>query len=215
MKTPIAFFISLVIAGGVAYAVWQGAPERENPTIKAGTRTSILASGATPAKSSGQLPIGGSFSLIDMDGKTVTDKNLHGSFALIFFGFTSCPDICPTTLQAMTVALNKLGGLGEKVRPVFITVDPETDTPAVMKDYIKTFHPRLLALTGTAQQTEAAAEVYRVFHRAEMQKAGEKRSNIDHSGLVYLVSPTGEYLTHFAPNESAEKMMVELTRYLR
>ncbi len=207
MKTPFVLMISLAIAGAAAYALWQGMPERAEfaPPVQAKTQADTSVS---------QLAIGGAFSLVDTESRPVTDKDLRGSFALVYFGFTSCPDMCPTTLQAMTVALNKLGPLAEKVRPVFITVDPEHDTPAVMKDYIKNFHPRMWGLTGTKEQTDAAAESYRVFHK-KVQKPGEEGETVDHSGFIYLISPAGEYVTHFPPNEEAEKMMVELTKYLR
>lgn len=161
----------------------------------------------------GEAAIGGTFSLVDTAGTVVTQEALLGKHALVFFGFTSCPDICPTSLLTMTQAIESMGTEGEKVLPVFITVDPERDTPEVMKAYVASFHPRFLALTGTREQTEAAAKAYKVFHQQNQQDEGGYM--IDHSGFIYLMSPEGKYLTHFSSSDSAEAMMAETLKYVR
>jgi cytochrome oxidase Cu insertion factor (SCO1/SenC/PrrC family) len=175
-----------------------------------------MAATKSPAaeETSGTASIGGAFSLIDTEGNSVTQETLKGTYSLVFFGFTSCPDICPTTLQAITIALDKLGTLGEGVKPVFITVDPERDTPEVMKKYVANFSPRILALTGSKEQTDAAANAYKVYYKA-MRQEGDADYDVDHSGFIYLMNPAGEYVTHFSHKDSTESMAVALTKYLR
>ncbi|MBL8644396.1 MAG: SCO family protein [Rhodospirillaceae bacterium] len=161
---------------------------------------------------SGAAAIGGAFTLTDQKNQTVTADSLKGRHLLVYFGFTHCPDICPISLQTMTQALEIAGPLGEGVIPVFITVDAERDTPAAMADYIANFHPRFLALTGTADQLRAAADAYRVyFKKAQEQSPGEYM--MEHSGFIYFMDGQGQYVTHFnaesTPEEIAARIRVE------
>ena len=118
-----------------------------------------------PAIASGEALIGGPFELTDQDGNTVTDQTYKGKLMLIYFGFTYCPDACPTALGVMSAALDKLDVAAERVVPMLITVDPERDTPAVLKDYVSNFHPRMVGLTGTPEQVAQVAKAYRVFYQ--------------------------------------------------
>ena len=118
------------------------------------------ASSVGPTKTSGRALIGGSFELVDQTGKLRKDAEFRGKYMLVFFGYTHCPDFCPTGLQAMAEALDALGKDAEKIQPIFITIDPARDTPKVMKDYVANFHPRLLGLTGSAAQVAKAAKAY-------------------------------------------------------
>lgn len=161
----------------------------------------------------GNAMIGGAFNLIDVEGKPVTQERLLGQHSLVFFGFTHCPDVCPTALQTISQVLDDSGSLGESVLPVFITVDPERDTPMLMKEYMANFHPRILGLTGTKEQTDAAAKAYKVYH----QKDGSDRDDymIGHSGFMYLMSPKGDYITHFTHEDNAEDILVAFAKYVR
>ena len=149
----------------------------------------------------GQALIGGPFQLTDQTGKPRTDADFRGQYLLVYFGYTSCPDVCPTTLQTITNAMDKLGTDSAKVTPIFITVDPERDTTDVLKAYASNFHPRLVALTGSAAEIATAAKAYRIYYA----KVGEGANySMDHSSIVYLMGPDGKYLGHFGMEATAE-----------
>lgn len=150
-----------------------------------------------------QLTQGGAFNLTDHKGRPVTERTYRGEYMLIYFGYTSCPDVCPTSLQIMMNALDLAGAAGEKVRPLFITVDPENDTVALLSDYVPLFGPRLVGLTGSAEQVRRAARGYRVYYFA-----GEIDGvrTVDHTGYTYLIGPDGRYLAHFEHATDARDM---------
>ena len=163
---------------------------------------------------SGQALIGGPFELVGKDGKTVTDKDFLGRHMLVFFGFTHCPDICPAELQVMSAALDNVGSKADQVVPVFITVDPERDTPELMAAYVENFGPNFVGLTGSPEAIADAAKAYRVvYQKFQVEGAGDTYS-IDHSALVYLMGPDGKFVTHFPYGTSPEKMAETLRRYL-
>jgi protein SCO1 len=175
----------------------------------------ILTAPGTPRiENSGKALVGGPFSLSDQNGKTVTDADFRGKYMLIFFGFTHCPDICPAELQVMTAALDQLGNKADKVLPIFVTVDPERDTPEVLRDFVKNFSPRLVGLTGSPEAVTAAAKAYRVVYSKVDLPNSAGGYTVDHSALVYLMGPDGQYLAHFAYGTSAETMAQALRRYL-
>jgi len=153
----------------------------------------------------GKEPIGGPFALIDHTGRPRTDADFRGKLMLIYFGFSFCPDICPTDLMAIGQAIDRLGPAGEAVQPLFITVDPERDTPAQLKDYVASFHSRLIGLTGEAARIRDAARAYRVYYaKAEIGRAAEY--TVDHSGFIYLMGRDGQYLGFFPPGTPPERM---------
>lgn len=151
----------------------------------------------------GTASIGGPFELVDQSGRTVTEKSWPGKYLLVYFGYTFCPDVCPTELQAMAAALDLLGDEAAAVQPLFITIDPVRDTVPVMADYVPSFYPRLEGLTGTDEQIRAAAKSYRVYY-AKGADEGDGAYLMDHSSFVYLIGPDGKYLTHFSPNTAPE-----------
>ena len=163
----------------------------------------------------GTALIGGPFTLVGRDGKPVTDRAFRGKYMLVFFGFTHCPDICPAELQVMSAALDELGPKANEIIPIFITLDPERDTPPVVTGYVMNFSPRFVGLTGSPEQIAEAAKAYRVTY-SKFQEEGAKPDDysIDHSALVYLMGKDGEYLTHFAYGTPAAKMAETLRRYL-
>lgn len=164
-------------------------------------------------RGTGSALIGGEFELVDHESHVVTDADFRGKFMLIYFGYTFCPDVCPTELQAMSAAIDELGAAGTEVQPIFITVDPARDTVAVMADYRGHFHPRLIALTGTPEQISAAAKAYRVYYAKNGDESAEDYL-MDHSSFVYLMDRDGRYVTHFAPNTLPEAMAARVRESL-
>ena len=165
---------------------------------------------------SGKALVGGPFTLVDHTGKTVTDQDFRGRYMLVFFGFTHCPDICPAELQVMAAALDGLGPKAEKVAPIFITLDPERDTPEVTGDYVKNFGKNFVGLTGSPEAIAEAAKAYRVAYSKFVPEGqqGSENYSVDHSALVYLMGPDGKYMTHFPYGTPAQKMSETLRRYL-
>ena len=165
---------------------------------------------------SGKALIGGPFTLVDQSGKTVTDKDFRGRYMLVFFGFTHCPDVCPAELQVMADALGQLGPKAAEILPVFITLDPERDTPEAVGAYVKNFGPNFVGLTGSPEAIAAAAKAYRVsFSKFEYKdNNGQSDYSIDHSTLLYLMDKNGEYITHFSYGTPATNMAETLRRYL-
>lgn len=150
--------------------------------------------------------IGGSFTLTDQDGRTVTDQDFRGRYTLVYFGYTYCPDICPTSLSSMATALEQLpADVEKKITPVFITVDPQRDTAEVLKSYVGNFHPRMVGLTGTEEQVRDAARKYRVYY-AKADQGPNAAYLMDHSSILYLMGPDGAFLTHFSHTTPPEEM---------
>jgi len=157
-------------------------------------------------QASAPVQIGGAFSLTDQDGKPVTDKTYAGKLMLVYFGFTSCPDICPTALQNVAMALDDLGPATDQIATLLITVDPERDTPQAMKEYVQSFHPTIQGLTGTPEQIAAAARAYRVYYQKVELKNSSLGYSVDHSGFLYLMDRNGKYLAHFRHDASPEEI---------
>lgn len=185
----------LLIAGALAFDFWR--------------------LGGTAGGDSGfaTVQIGGPFTLTDQNGVVRHDTDFRGELMLVYFGYTYCPDACPTALQTMTNALDALGDKGKEVQPIFITVDPERDTVAQMKLYASNFHPRLLALTGTVEQTTAAARAYRVYFQ-KVKQSGQDDYLVDHSSFIFLMGRDGHYLAHFGPDVTADAMAAAIKKYL-
>ena len=151
-------------------------------------------------------PVGGPFALVDHTGQPRTDADFRGKLMLVYFGFTYCSDVCPTDLQAIAAAMDRLGPASETVQPLFITVDPEKDTPEQLKEYVRLFHPRLIGLTGDARQIRKLTGAYKVyFAKTEPAKASDR--GIDHTGYMYLIGRDGQYLGFFPPGTSAARMV--------
>jgi cytochrome oxidase Cu insertion factor (SCO1/SenC/PrrC family) len=166
-------------------------------------------------------PIGGAFSLIDHEGRRRSDADFRGKLLLVYFGFTFCSDVCPVDLQSIATTLDRLGPAGERVQPLFITVDPEKDTPSQLKAYVALFHPRLIGLTGSPAEIKQVASAYKVYYAkttdtkttdtktTDTKTAFAKRDGyeIDHTGFVFLVGKDGEYLGYLPPGTPADRMI--------
>lgn len=156
--------------------------------------------------------IGGPFQLVDQDGKTVTEADLRGRWSLIYFGYTHCPDACPTALNDISIALSELGPKRDEVRPVFITVDPERDTPDALKSYVTAFDAPILALTGTPEQIAKAAKGYRVYYAKHPEANGDY--SMDHSSVIYVMDPQGRFTASFTHESSPEQIAERLKKLL-
>jgi len=156
--------------------------------------------------------IGGPFQLTDQNGKAVTDKSLKGKPTLIFFGYTHCPDVCPTSLFEISEVLRALGKDADKVNAVFISVDPERDTPATMKDYLSSFDPHLEGLSGDPAETAKVITSYRVYAKKVPTKDGDY--TMDHTALIYLMDRDGRFVSPFNLKRTPEEAATDLKRYL-
>lgn len=152
-------------------------------------------------------PIGGAFALKDQTGKIRTDADFRGQLMLVYFGFTYCPDICPTDLQQIGLAMEQLGDDAKSVQPLFITLDPERDTVEHLAQYMPLFHPRLLGLTGSIKDVSQAADAYRVYYNRVSTGSKPDDYTVDHSAFIYLIDRDGKYLGFFPPGTDAAKMV--------
>ena len=190
----VTLAVLLIVAAGalLAYAI------REGPKGAAGT---LLA-----------RTIGGPFHLVDQNGKPFSDVDLNGKWHLVFFGYTHCPDVCPTTLNELSLALEQLGKERDEVGVVFITVDPERDTPDILKSYIESFDAPITALTGTPAEVARAAKDYRVYYAKHPRSDGGY--DMDHSAVVYVMDPQGRFTATFTPDSTPEAIASRLQKLL-
>ena len=173
----------------------------------------LLVSGRLSAPSVSQVAsVGGPFSLTDQNGRTVTDRDLKGRPFLVFFGFTHCPDVCPTALFEVSEVLRALGPDADRIRALFITVDPERDTPATLKDYLSSFDPRLLALSGDPEAVAAVAKAYRVyFKKVPLSEGGY---TMDHTAIVYLMNKEGRFVSPLNIKRPTDAIVADLRKHL-
>jgi protein SCO1/2 len=199
-RAPVSrLLLPLSFAGGIVVAAggWLALAEREPPQRSSSELMDVVMWN--------REPVGGPFALIDHDGRPRSDADFRGKLMLIYFGFTFCSDVCPVDLQAIAGAIDRLGPAGDAVQPLFITVDPEIDTPAQLKSHVGLFHPRMIGLTGTPKQIRKVAGDYKVYYaRSEPAKRTDPR--IDHTGFTFLVGRDGKYLGFFPPGTPADRM---------
>ena len=173
----------------------------------------VLVTGSRSATGALQVPaIGGPFHLVDQDGRPASDQDLKGKPFLVFFGFTYCPEICPTTLFDISEVLRNLGPDAQKVSALFVTVDPERDAPAAMKDYLSSFDPHLVGLTGDPAAIAAVAKEYRVYLKKVPLDNGDY--TMDHTALVYLMDKDGRFVTPFSLKRTTEASVADLRKRL-
>ena len=166
----------------------------------------------------GEAAIRSDFTLTDHTGARVTEEDFLGRWQLVFFGFTHCPDVCPTTLAYMASVLDTLGTTADKIAPLFITVDPPRDTPDVMADYVSAFHPRLVGLTGSEADVAAGADAFRAYYERMEEESAPDGYLMAHSGHIYLMTPDGRFESAFRegdqpPEEMARKVLEIMGRY--
>jgi protein SCO1/2 len=198
-------------------AVRHQARERVALTIAAGGIAAILLVAGlliwvlTPA--GGTARIGGSFSLIDDHGAAVTDRSFPGKYLLVYFGYTNCRDVCPATLNTVAAALDRLGGKAGLVQPLFITVDPQRDTPAALRKYVGSFTPKLVGLSGTAAELRKVEDEYRVT-RISRQEGTAPDYAVDHSSVLYLMAPDGRFIAPIPADASEMVVAQAIARYV-
>jgi protein SCO1 len=183
---------------------------------------SLLIAGCSPAADEtpplAGASIGGPFTLVDQDGRQVSDTDFAGRYRLVYFGFTYCPDVCPVDLQLIGQGLRQLEksdpGIAAKVQPIFISVDPERDTPDVLKEYVAAFHPRLIGLTGTPDQIAEVAKRYGVYYMKE-EAEGASDYLVNHSRVAMLFGPTGEPIAIIPHDQGAAAIAEELKRWVK
>ncbi len=201
MKHPrvviVVLLITAVLAAEWAWLQLRDEPQSETATVAAPARAAIP---------------GGHFALTDHLGRPVNSSDFGGDLLLIMFGYTYCPDVCPTTLLSMANALDMLGEQVARVQPLFVTVDPERDTPEVLAAYVAAFHPRLVGLTGSAEQIKRVAGNYRVYYA----RVGPEDSDyfMDHSAFIYLAAADGRPLAYFPHDLAPEDLAAEMRRFL-
>ena len=156
--------------------------------------------------------VGGPFSLTDQNGRRVTEADFRGKPVLVFFGFTNCPDVCPTALFEMSEVLRRLGPDAEKVNAIFISVDPARDTPEKLKDYLQSFHDRISALTGSQADIDAVTKAYKAYAKRVPLEGGNY--TMDHSAIVYLMDKNGRFVAPFNLKRPADEAAADLRRYL-
>lgn len=174
-----------------------------------------LLQAAAPVATVGKAQVGGPFMLTDHTGKAVTDADYRGKFLLVYFGFTNCPDVCPTGLQVIAQALDQLGPLAEKITPVFVSLDPERDTPQALGEYVKAFHPRLVGLTGTPDQVAAVARAYRVYFKKVKDEKSTAGYTLDHTSIIYIMDAKGEFVAHFTHATAVDAIVSRLQKMLQ
>jgi protein SCO1 len=157
--------------------------------------------------------IGGPFQLIDQNGNTVTNTDLEGKWLLVYFGYTHCPDACPTALNSIALALSSLDAAQKQlVRPVFITIDPERDTAKALKEYVSAFNAPILALTGGAAAIGKAASEYRVYYAKHPEPGGDY--SMDHTSIIYVMDPKGRFTASFGGDDPPEQIATRLKKLL-
>lgn len=193
---------------------------RAMPALLAGLAALLVIVGVAiwvygmPAPVQEVAAIGGPFTLTDGAGKPVTDQAFRGKYMLVYFGYTFCPDVCPTTLNDVAAAMDRLGSAGDRLQPVFITVDPARDTPDVIRQYAAAFSPRLQGLTGTDAQIATVAKEYRVYYAPHKTGPNPGDYTMDHSSVLYVMDPAGNFAGVIRADEGPEAMATDLKKYL-
>lgn len=188
--------------------------------LAAGVMTAVFllanpnSSGVGQTETTGKALIGGPFALTDQTGKRVTEKDFAGRPMLVYFGFTNCPDVCPAGLQVIAAALDRLGHKAKGVSPIFITVDPERDTPELLGKYVASFHSGIVALSGSPEDVAVATKAYRVYAKKAPDAERPGEYNVDHSSFMYLMNANGEFVKHFPHSVDANQLADEVAKLL-
>jgi protein SCO1/2 len=163
------------------------------------------------------LQVGGDFALVNQAGETVTESDFRGRYMLVYFGYASCPDVCPTELASMAAAVDILAesapDAAAQVTPVFVTVDPARDTQAVLEDYVAAFHPRMVGLTGSEAAISDIARDYRVYY-AKGERVDDAFYLVNHSSYIYLMGPDGDFITMFRGGSAPQALADAMRRYI-
>ena len=201
MKSRITTFILIAVAFAVGAAL----------TLDGVMRRPVS---RPEAATTGKAAIGGPFTLVATNGQTVSDQTYRGKWLLIFFGYTFCPDICPTTLANISVALKTLGSEASNLQPLFITIDPERDTAKVLADYLTSFDPRVIGLTGAKSQIDNVIKEYHVYVERQEHAGGDEDYLVSHSGYIYLMDPRGQFVNVIPGSVPGEQIAAWLRKQM-
>jgi protein SCO1 len=168
-----------------------------------------------PGRAGEPVTIGGPFTLRMPDGTAVTDQTYRGKWLLVYFGYTFCPNTCPTALMDMSLVLGQLGHEADALQPLFITVDPQRDTPDVLQQYTRSFDPRIIALSGDPQQIAAVAQAYGAYYTTHKIGPGAEDYLIDHSSYIYLMDPSGRFAQGFEADTPPDRMARQVREMMR
>ena len=193
--------ILVLIAIALGWYVWKLGDQRSAQLVPTETAATVKEPG-------------GPFQLVDQNNNAREDANFRGKYMLIYFGYTYCPDVCPTTLTNVAAALDKLGAKAERIQPLFITVDPKRDTPAVVRQYAAAFGPRVVGLTGTAEQIAAVAKAYRVYYAEHRTGPGADDYSMDHSSVLYLMGPDGRFIAPVRADQDGPEIAAALAKLM-
>ncbi len=196
MRDFMTMIIVLALGAGVYFYFFDDAPKGPGPEIK----------GKYTNKNEGEIG-GTSFTLTNQFGEKVTERSFRHSKSLVFFGFTHCPDICPASLAVMTEVYNELGANKDELKPIFITVDPENDTPEVIQEYLLNFHKDIVGLTGDRTEIEKVVKSYKAYE----SKADD--GQIMHSDLIYFMDEDGKYITHFNRENTPDEIVAYIKKH--
>jgi len=197
-KVLIAIVLTLAAAGALG-AAWVSLVEAPAPKVA----------------TSGTAAIGGPFTLVSTNDGNVTDQTYRGKWLLIFFGYTFCPDACPTALNNISVALEKLGADAGKLQPLFVTVDPQRDTREVLAEYLKSFDSRIVGLTGSQDQIDRVVKEYRVYVASQKSETqGDDNYLVSHSAYIYLMDPQGKFVNVIQGSEGGEEIATWLRKQM-
>ena len=198
IRTPEALIPYILAAGcAVSGGLWYTADKLTSPNR--------VVTVGTPQ-------VGGPFALLDQNGQTRTGRDFRGRWMLIYFGYTNCPDVCPTSLALMSDVMSRLGGRGARVVPIFITVDPDRDSPQVLKQYLASFGPKFVGLTGPKSHIASAASEYRVYIARRPSKDGGYA--VDHSNVIYLMDAAGKFAGNYDNSQGPDEIAADLRKRL-
>ena len=201
MKLPLLIAGGLLLGGCLGLLLVPGALNR------------ILPQGGV--RSIGEATVGGPFTLTDHKGRRVTEQEWRGKYMLIYFGYTFCPDVCPTSLNTLSDALDRLGPLANRIQPLFITVDPKRDDQEAVARYAAAVGTRITGLTGTQEQIDAAAKAYRVYYREHRTGTGPNDYSMDHSSILYLMGPDGSFIAPIRAEQPPEDIANTLRKLVK
>lgn len=196
------------VAGCILFAIWTVDQHHRTDAVH---QTAVITEGRTI----GTAQLGGAFELIDQRGARRRDTDFKGQYMLVYFGYRFCPDICPTALHTMTEALASLGRTAYKIQPIFITVDPGRDRPKDLAIYMENYDPRFVALSGDDNQIEAAKQAYKVFAAPVTPDGTTSDYLMDHSSIIYLMGPQGQFLAHYNHTIDPAQLGNSLRQYIR
>jgi len=191
------------------------APKRWRRLVGATVAAALALWAASPGVAGAPVTIGGPFTLRAPDGTTVTDQTYRGKWLLVYFGYTFCPNTCPTALMDISLVLARLGGEANALKPLFITVDPQRDTPEVLRQYTESFDPRILALSGGPQQIAAVAQAYGVYYAPHQIGPSAEDYLIDHSSYIYLMDPFGSFARGFDADTPPDRIAQAVRELMR